>query len=222
MEGEGRGRPAPASERRRDAGSLVSASFDSTRPSKIEPRESADLVARAAKVFDNEATLQPLTANIRRWAAQVSVIRMLNEVAGKGRYVPWFNAWRHHQEEQLGPALLQNIVREFRRQAGPRVRLRSLTSAILRSRRTWYWFAAAFAFVISSVGSYWISHDRRALLGLLGSVVPFWKAAFTPFVRLFAVEPADARQVLQRAHRFLQEFSEESNVSVGALRRTTT
>lgn len=206
-------------------GREVSASFMVDLPKQTigsATDEQKALVHALRKFIDNEATSPPLTVGVYgEWGSgKSSVMRMLNdELQQTGRYVTvWFNAWRHHQEEQLGPALLQNIVREFRRQAGPRVRLNSLNSAIWRSRRTWYWFTAAAAFAIPSLGAYWISNDGRALMGLVGSVVPFWKSVVTPFVKLFAIEPADAAdKTFSQRIGFLQEFSEEFERVVGAL-----
>jgi hypothetical protein len=180
------------------------------------------LVGALRDFLDNEATLPPLTLGVYgAWGSgKSSVMRMLNgELQKTGRYVTvWFNAWRHHGESQLGPALLQNIVREFRRQAGPRVRFYSLLSALRDSRRTFYWGAAALSLALPSLGGYLISHDKRALLGLLGSAVPFWKSVFTPVVRLFSMEPADsANKSFGERIDFLQQFSEEFERVVGSL-----
>ncbi|HEX2870615.1 MAG TPA: P-loop NTPase fold protein [Polyangiaceae bacterium] len=180
------------------------------------------LVKALRDFLDNEATSPPLTVGVYgEWGSgKSSVMRMLNdELQQTGRYVTvWFNAWRHHQESQLGPALLQNIVHEFRRQAGPRVRLRSLVSALISSRRTWYWAAAAVTFALPSLAGYLVSSDKRALYGLIGSIIPFWKSIVTPVVRLFSIEPADAAdKSFSERIDFLQRFSEEFERVIGAL-----
>lgn len=180
------------------------------------------LVGALRDFLDNEATLPPLTLGVYgAWGSgKSSVMRMLDgQLRKTGRYVTvWFNAWRHHQESQLGPALLQNIVREFRRQAGPRMRFYSLLSALRDSRRTFYWGAAALTLALPSVAGYLVSNDKRALVGLLGSIVPFWKSVFTPVVRLFSMEPAEAaNKSFSERIDFLQQFSEEFERVVGSL-----
>ena len=180
------------------------------------------LVGALRDFLDNEATLPPLTLGIYgAWGSgKSSVMRMLDgELRKTGRYVTvWFNAWRHHQESQLGPALLQNIVREFRRQAGPRMRFYSLLSALRDSRRTFYWGAAFLTLALPSIAGYLVSNDKRALVGLLGSIVPFWKSVFTPVVRLFSMEPAEAaNKSFSERIDFLQQFSEEFERVVGSL-----
>ena len=87
---------------------------------------SQEILVDALRDFlDNVSTRPPLTIGIYgEWGSgKSSVMRMLSgELQETGRFVTvWFNAWRHQQEEQLGPALLHAIVREFGRQAGPRV-----------------------------------------------------------------------------------------------------
>lgn len=180
------------------------------------------LVGALRDFIDNEATVPPLTIGVYgAWGSgKSSVMRILDgQLQKTGRYVTvWFNAWRHHQESQLGPALLQNIVREFRRQAGPRMRFYSLLSALRDSRRTFYWGAAALTLALPSVAGYLVSNDKRALVGLLGSIVPFWKSVFTPVVRLFSMEPAEAaNKSFSERIDFLQEFSEEFERVVGSL-----
>ena len=196
---------------------------DSPKESLSSGTQGQQALVRALRDFlDSEATLPPLTVGVYgAWGSgKSSIMRMLNdELQKKGRYVTvWFNAWRHQQESQLGPALLQSIVREFRRQAGARVRLYSLASALLNSRRTFYWGAGFVSLALSSYATYEISNDKRALLGFAASIVPFWKSVLTPLVSLFRLEPADAgNKSFSERIGFLQEFSEEFERVVGSL-----
>ena len=181
------------------------------------------VLVNALKDFlNNVGTVPPLTIGIYgEWGSGKSTImRMLEgQLRDTHRYVTvWFNAWRHQQEEQLGPALLQCVVEEFRRQATLRVRFAAWFSAIWASRAVGYWALAGTAATGTALLVWQLDERKVALAALAAAILPFWKSVVVPFGRLFTVEPAQAahKNFAERIG-FLQEFNQEFARVVGAL-----
>jgi len=171
-------------------------------------------LVRALKAFlDNEKTLPPLTVGIYgAWGGgKSSIMRLLNaELTATGRYITvWFNAWRHQQEEHLGPALLQCLVQEFRREAGPWVRVRAWGSSLVTHKHVMFGLALAVTAGLLSLAMF-VRYPKAALISGLGALVPLWTSVGAPLWKLFRIEPSQAADgKLSKRLGFLQEFSGE-------------
>jgi len=206
-------------------GSAISLGLDTDSPLgdiELATEDQRDLVEALFNFLDNEQTKPPLTVGVYgAWGSgKSSIMRMLCEqLQNSERYVTvWFNAWRHHQEDQLGPALLQSIVSEFRRQATAPIRLRSWWSALRYSRKTFYWALALPCVVVPSYIVYTTTQRPLFLTGYLAALVPFWKAVVAPFLRLFTIEPIEAvDKSFRERMSFFQDFNEEFERVVSSL-----
>ncbi len=172
----------------------------------LSPEQGA-LADGLVNFIDNDDTRPPVTVAVcGPWGSgKSSVMEVVRgQLRDTGRYIDiWFNAWRFHREEQLAPALLQSIVEEVRKQAGPltflRVALSRLATAtagdLLKAILPACAVAGVFALCVRQIAMSGASGGGYgSLTGFIGSgaalMVGFWRRILMPLLTVFSLEPA--------------------------------